>query len=209
MEYKVGDYIFEDEATAEKARKEAETISYIRSRTDFSKPENAKRIINTIKNNNMFETELGLDFLAKLERFAEGSTTSLEKATPPVKNEEAPIAEADELPAFTKDEEDRLREEVRRRTKHLKDNCEERIERIGNAYKAKARNLGIVIGALAAMIIALLIFTYFSDASPFYDAEREVLNKYASWQEELTIKEQQLTEWEKELKAREDKLNGN
>ena len=31
VKYTVGDYTFEDEATAEKARKEAETISYISS----------------------------------------------------------------------------------------------------------------------------------------------------------------------------------
>ena len=71
MKYTVGDYTFDDEVTAQKARKEAETISYIRSRTDFTKPANAQKIINTIRNNEMFETKLGLDFVEKLERFCQ------------------------------------------------------------------------------------------------------------------------------------------
>ena len=215
MKYKVGDYAFDDEVTAEKARKEAETISYIRGRTDFTKPENAQRIINTIRKNNMFETRLGLDFVEKLERFVNGGNDATLDltigVTEPVVNPDGSVAitqeeETGEYQTFTADEEERLREEVRRRTKHLKESAEERVENAKRKYAARARNLYIIIGALAFMIIGLLVLTLLSDNSPFYDAERAVQDQYSAWQEELDAKEQRLLEWESELQRREDAL---
>ncbi len=215
MKYTVGDYTFDDEVTAQKARKEAETISYIRSRTDFTKPANAQKIINTIRNNNMFETQLGLDFVEKLERFVNGGddatldlTSGIQDPTLNRSGEQQPAQDTeDALHTFTADEEEILREEVRRRTKHLKETCEERVERAKSDYRAKARNLYIVIAAMAFIIVGLLLLTFLSDSSPFYNAEQAAIDKYSAWQEELDSKEQRLVEWESELKEREDKLN--
>lgn len=212
MEYKVEGYVFTDEETAEKARKEAETIKYIRSRTDFSKPENAKKIIDTIRKNNMFETELGLDFVSKLENFA-----GIEAEKPIAEQDHSNTGESgqesrdysQEQPAFSEADETVLREEVYRRTKHIKDSAELSVQRYKDAYKAKARNLYIVIIALVFVIAGLLVLTFLSDNSPFYDAEKAVQDKYATWQEELQTKENYLKSWEEELKEREEKLNSN
>ena len=213
MKYTVGDYTFDDEATAEKARKEAETISYIRSRTDFTKPENAQKIINTIRNNNMFETRLGLDFVEKLERFVNGGDDASLDLTSGIqepvinRNGDGQETEGGHYEGFTPEEEEKLREEVRRRTKHLKETAEERVAKIKSDYNAKARNLFIVIGAMAFMIIALLLLTFLGDRSPFYNAEQAFVDKYAEWQEELDAKEQRLIQWEDELNEREKSLN--
>ncbi len=205
MKYTVGEYTFDDEATAAKASKEAETISYIRSRTDFTKPENAKRIINTIRQNNMFETRLGLDFVEKLEMFVNGGQNASLDLTSGI-SDPGVSSEGEEAPVFTEDEEAKLREEVRRRTKHIKETAEERVLNIRNEYKAKSRNLFIVIAAMAFIIAALLILTFTSDSSPFYNAEQALIDKYSTWQEELDQKEQWLLEWENELKEKEEKL---
>ena len=214
MKYTVGDYTFDDEVTAQKARKEAETISYIRSRTDFTKPANAQKIINTIRNNDMFETKLVLDFVEKLERFVNGGddatldlTSGIQDPTLGRTGDEPPETEEPEYQGFTADEEEKLREEVRRRTRHLKESAEERVQNIKDNYRAKARNLYIVIAAMSVIIVGLLLLTFLSDSSPFYNAEQAVIDQYSQWQEELDSKERWLIEWENELKEKEEKLN--
>lgn len=244
MEYTVGNYTFKDEETAKKARKEAETIAFIRNRSDLSKPENITKIINTIVDNRMFETQVGLDFLEELKNFerrGEGMTRPSAKPVPaaPVNNapaaKPAPAAPVNSAPAakpavdsaeadsegksesdsydddeahtFAPADEEVIRAEVVRRTKHLKESAEDRVEKIREAYKDKARNMKIVIVALIAVIIGLLVLTFLSDNSPFIDAEQKVIDNYSSWSERLTQKEEKLRAWENELKAREEKLN--
>ena len=212
MEYKVGNYTFTDEATAAKAGKEAETIAFIRNRSDLSKPENITKIIHTITDNRMFETPVGLDFLEELQKLEKSGKTLAEKApavSSPVVSKETSSNDfgtsSDDSTASA--DEDYIRAEVIRRTKHLKESAEERVEKIRETYVDKARNLRIVIFTLVGIIIALLVLTFFSDSSPLMDAEEKVINKYSTWEVELKQKEERLKTWENELKELEKKLN--
>lgn len=213
MEYTVGKYTFTDEETAKKARKEADTITFIRNRSDLSKPENITKIINTIVDNKMFETEVGLDFLEELKELEkrgevypkaspENTSKSADNAGENASDGEISSEASDFAPA----DEEVIRAEVIRRTKHLKESAEERVEKIRELYRDKARNLRITIFALIAVIIGLLVLTFFSDNSPLVNAEEKILDKYSAWEEQLNLKEQELTTWELELKERENAL---
>lgn len=235
MDYKVGNYTFSDEETAKKAGKEAETINFIRSRSDLSKPDNITKIINTIVDNKMFETQVGLDFLEELRELERRGDTAASPVTSATQaNYAAPAASAnsansgnssenesenpeneaanadnysDEPQTFAPADEEVIRAEVIRRTKHLKETAEERVEKIREVYKDKERNLRIVVFALLAVIVGLIMLTFFSDNSPFINAEQKVINEYSEWQEQLTQKEEELKAREKELERREEQLN--
>ena len=89
-------------------------------------------------------------------------------------------------------------------------------------YRDKLKTYKMVITVLVLCIVGMLAMVYFSDASPLRDAEQQVLDKYAAWQEtlreqemslqtkqsELKEKESALAAWEKELEEKASELSG-
>ena len=106
------------------------------------------------------------------------------------------------------EDEARIIEAVRKRTKSLNDTSKTQVRNIREMYRDKLKTYKMVIGALVLCIIGMLAMVYFSDASPLRDAEQQVLDKYAAWQETLQEKEAELAAWEQELEEREGQLDG-
>ena len=207
-------FYFDDAANAAKAEKEAETIRYIRSRTNFAKAEAVYAVYTKLIDNNVFSTEVGYSFLAELYHLLQDSGVYQENELPKIyissKTAEKPIqktmesADTEELSA---EEEARIVEAVHKRTRSLQDSSKTQVRNIREMYRDKLRNYKIVIGVLAAVIIGMIAMVYFSDSSPLMNAEQKVLDKYAAWQEELQLQEQELKDWEAELQEREKQLS--
>lgn len=230
----VDGFYFEDAAMAAKAEKEAETVRYIRSKTNFTRVDAVYGIYTKLIDNNVFSTEVGYSFLTELYRILQESGAYNEKDLPKVyiskersqssepaelkrpgekKTEEKLSTDkmkaqeqrekADEL---SEEDEARIIEAVRKRTKSLDDTSKTQVRNIRAMYRDKLRTYKLVIGVLVLCIVGMLAMVYFSDASPLRDAEQQVLDKYATWQESLQEQEAGLQKKQSELNEREAAL---
>ena len=59
----IAGFVFENEAEAEQAAKEAEGVKYIKSKTDMDNPEMVLQIYNKIIRQKLFETAVGFTYL--------------------------------------------------------------------------------------------------------------------------------------------------
>ncbi len=229
----VDGFYFEDAVMAARAEKEAETVRYIRSKTNFARVDAVYGIYAKLIENNVFSTEVGYAFLMELYRILQESGAYNESDLPKVyisKGRSSDVEAADNKKNRTEEEKEKLSDEdearvieaVRRRTKSLNDTSKTQVRNIREMYRDKLKTYKMVITALALCIIGMLAMLYFSDASPLRDAEQQVLDKYAAWQEtlqeqenslqtkqfELKEKEAALAAWEKELEEKQSQLSG-
>lgn len=217
----VNGFYFEDAAMAAKAEKEAETVRYIRSKTNLARVDAVYGIYTKLIENNVFSTEVGYSFLMELYWILQESGTYNASDLPKVyiskghvsESKTVPDKQSDEAEMLSDEDEARIVEAVRKRTKSLNDTSKTQVRNIREMYKDKLKTYKMVIWVLVLCIIGMLALVYFSDASPLRDAEQQVLDKYATWQETLQEKEESLREkeaalsaWEKELKEKEASL---
>lgn len=208
MERKVGNqtvdgFYFEDAEMAAKAEKEADTVKYICSKTNFSQISTVYGIYTKLIENNVFSTAVGYAFLAELHRMLQESGVYNDSELPKiyiskVTQKSGVQKEAEEADA---EDEARIVEAVRKRTQSLNDTSKTQVRNIREMYRDKLKTYKMVIAALALCIIGMIAMLYFSDSSPLRDAEQQVLDKYSAWQESLQ-------EWENELEERESNLSG-
>ena len=226
----VDGFYYEDAAIAAKAEKEAETVRYIRSKTNLSRADAVYGIYTKLIENNVLSTEVGYAFLMELYRILQESGEYNMDGLPKVYiskgrtvgSEAVTDKQQEEVEILSEEDEARIVEAVRRRTKSLNDTSKTQVRNIREMYRDKLKTYKMVIGALVLCIIGMLAMVYFSDASPLRDAEQQVLDKYATWQEslqeqetslqtkqaELKEKEASLAAWEKKLKEKEGQLSG-
>lgn len=229
--FTIGSYCFNDEQTFRTAEKEVETIKYIRAKTNLEAPELVWKVYTKLINNQVFETPIGLSFLNELymillnsgalkednipkimvvSKKLQSKTTDLQlKAMEPlnsnldatttdyktVKNDSLLLEEVPDASI----REEAMKKEIDNRTVWAYDAEEKRLKKIIENDKTKMRNLKIVIFSLVLAIAGLFAVVYYSDVSPFADVEAQVIDKYAAWEQELTQKEA-------DLKAREELL---
>ena len=65
--YKVEGYDFESKETADKAKLEADGVKYIKENTRIDNPDMIYKLYDQIIREEMFETPVGLSFLAELQ----------------------------------------------------------------------------------------------------------------------------------------------
>ena len=227
----VDGFYFEDAARAAQAEKEAQTISYIRSKTNLSNAGAVHAIYKKLIENNVFSTEVGYAFLAELYRIlqasgmyndselpriyiSKGRVVRDEQLSGTVQSQTADGQNADEE-VLSEEDEARIIEAVRKRTKSLNDTSKTQVRNIRAMYRDKLKTYKLVIGTLVLCIVGMLAMIYFSDGSPLRDAEQQVLDKYAAWQEslqeqeaELQKKQAALAAWEKELEEQSEQMSG-
>lgn len=68
--YQVGGYGFHSKEDAKQAKKEEDGIAYIRARTNIDDPETAFKLYQKLVTEEVFETEVGYDFLKQLQMVA-------------------------------------------------------------------------------------------------------------------------------------------
>ena len=230
----VDGFYFEDAVMAERAEKEAQTVSYIRSKTNFSRTDAVYGIYVKLIENNVFSTEVGYAFLMELYRLLQESgaynmsdlpkvyVSKHRNAEPDAEAQSAQREKGTEEEVLSEDDEVRIIEAVRKRTKTLNDTSKTQVRNIREMYRDKLKTYKMVIATLVLCIIGMLAMLYFSDGSPLRDAEQQVLDKYAAWQEtlqeqeaglqkkqaELKEKEETLAVWEKELEELQSQLSG-
>jgi hypothetical protein len=174
-EYKVAGYSFSDAHDYKEAKREAETIEYIKANTDLNDLNKAIKLYHKLVERKTLKTVVGFAFLKELqERIVREGIVS---------KESMPCIQVERDEKTLKNFTNSLDKE--REQKHL--------EMIEN-YKIRLRNSRIISAFLAGIIIIMIVISIWSDRNIFSNFENEILNKYSAWEEDLKAREQLLKE---------------
>ncbi len=179
-----GGFLFYHAKDAKMAEEEREKIAYLEARLDYSSPDKVLQVYEKAVQERIFMTPVGIFYLKNLQNFL------LEQ--PEIdKNAISPI------PLFhTYDRE--LREKQQPARNRL----------IVPAPKKKRRMifpLSIILNVLLMIaIIAMFTITLESDNPNVLNYERALTDRYASWEQELTEREQDVRQRERELQIEEE-----
>lgn len=170
-------HTFEDEKQLLLAKKEAEAIEYLRAKTDFNNGEMLIRLYHRIIDNKMMETEIGVDFLVEIRK----------------RIIEMGIMKEEQLKDIP---------ELKKR-KAKKKAAEKKSMELLLIEKVKRQNAVLVVVCLflSALVIGMFVILLTGKRSPLaIRYEEELVNKYASWAQDLTQRENELNDRIAELR---------
>lgn len=171
----VDGFVFSSVAEAQTAAKEQKNIDIIRQRTPLSDPSAAYALYCKLIERNMFKTSVGFGFLYELRHYL---IEDCGYAPTDIPNVNVPGKGSNDVFADIK-----------------KEALEEKIQR----NKLSIKRMTIVIVALVAIIVGMFIVAIINPNVGYVNTERKVLNKYAAWEEDLQIREDEVKKKEKEL----------
>lgn len=178
----VGGYVFYTEKDAQLARAEEHKIKYLEERIDYNMPDSIKYIYEKAIQERIFKTPVGLQYLKHLQDFL------LEQ--PGIETESVPA-----IPLYVT-----FDSELRGQTSPAR----QRVKSAGQNDQDK-RKSAFIVSVFSNVLLAIAICAMFyislkSDQPNIFNYERALLDKYASWQQELTEREQAVRDKELELK---------
>lgn len=171
----VDGFVFPNEKEAQTAFNEHNNIEMIRQRTPISDPDAAYELYTKLIERDMFKTVVGYSFLYELRQRLVVDFGYAEE----------------ELPFVTLSENIRYDRISGRNQNILEIKLEKEL-----AIKKK---MTIALIALIAMVIAMFVIAAVNPNTGYINTENKILNKYATWQEELEQREQAVKEKEKQL----------
>lgn len=171
-------HTFDDEKQLIAAKKEAEAVEYLRSKTDFGNMNNLRKLYDRILDRDMMETVVGIDFLREIRETLIGSGMFKE-------NQIRPVPLLPEVKKLKK------RKEIQKRSREM--TLLERSNRQNTILK-------VVCFFLVVLVAGMFAITLTGTRSPWaLNYEEQILNKYASWAEDLQEKENYLREYVRKL----------
>lgn len=177
--YRVGGYVFDDEYDYKEAKREAESIEYIKSKADLKDLNKTIKLYYKLVERQTFKTAVGMDFLRELrERILAGQIVD-EKSLPCIRVEKSGKLRPYSA-AISRDAENRYKERV-------------------GILESKLRSLRIINVFLILIIAAMILISLFGKKISYTDVENEILNKYAAWAEELDARERAVRQKEAAL----------
>lgn len=183
-EYLQDGYIFYSQKEAQAASLDSKRIEYLEAKMDYSKPENVLQIYNRAIKDNIFQTQVGLNYLKKLQDYLyeQGQIDKTFIADIPVNTSKEAVIRDQAVPA-------------RRRIAPVEE------KKSGKAGLTASIIINI---ALAVAIIAMFAISISSDQPNILNYEKNIQNRYAEWEQELTRREQIVREKERELRIEQE-----
>lgn len=199
-----------------KEQKEQRAVEYLREQIDFGNPEVVLRVYKQVIDQNLFETETGLEFLSELQRFLLGSPDIDKSMIPRLPGQTADPKRAghgkasgssaaggqasNDTSESSKEETDRealeqaaTREAIRHEAMRIV-----KRERALSAEYQKKMYMAVVTAAVCfVMMIAMLVITLTSNLPTIINYREKITDQYASWEEDLNKREAELREKEK------------
>lgn len=193
----VGGFSFENKDEAEQAKKEIEGIRYIKTKTDMNDPEVILQVYNKMIGQKLFETAVGYSYLKDLQEYL---TT-----IPFIKNEDIlpiPVTHPRLEESLKKQKREiAQKERVRavRARQHEKKLAKIDRKALETESYGKLRISLCVNIILVVCVVAMFAMALTSDSPTIVDYQSKLLNRYASWEQELTEREKAVSEKEQEL----------
>lgn len=179
-EYKVSGYEFADSHDYKEAKREEETVEYIKANTDLNDINKVLKLYHKLVERKTLKTIIGFAFLCELRSKIINSG----------------IVSGDKLPSIRiekPEKEPRVYDNV------LEKEQEQRHLEMLEDYKIKLRNSRIISIFLAVIIMVMIAIAVFSDRSMYSIYENQVIDKYESWQKTLDDREKALDQREQAI----------
>lgn len=182
----VDGFLFEDEETAQLARKEEEGIRFIKERTALNNPEVVLKLYKKLLEQELFVTPVGVRFLTELQNILLTSLYIPREEIPaiPVKTTEVP------------------------KTKETVAPVEQTVQGVaGKDYKKPFYVALFFAIVFAASIFGMFIINAISGNNVnIINYREQILDEYSSWEAELKTEEERLQRWEETLEQREEQF---
>lgn len=180
-EYKAAGFSFSDSQEYKEAKREAETVEYIKANTDLSDLNKAAKLYHKLVERKTLKTVVGYAFLKELQEriIREGIIGS--ESMPNIRVE-------------------RDKKQIKAYSGSLEHDQEKKHAAVVENYRIRLRNSRIISAFLVVIIIVMFAIAIFSDRGKFTDYENKILNKYSAWEEALDTREKELDAREKALK---------
>ncbi|MBR2045978.1 MAG: hypothetical protein IJ958_07580 [Agathobacter sp.] len=193
--YNVDGFLFEDEATAELAKKEEEGIRFIKERTALDNPEVVFKLYKKLLEQNLFVTPVGVRFMLELQNVLLGSPFIAREEIPPIQVSSLIVKKE-----LTEEEVEAQKKGPVAKVKKVTKKVDEKVE--GNYKKPFYVALFFAI-VFALSVVGMFVITEISGNNVnILNYRNEILDEYSSWEAELQEKEAELKEWEAELESR-------
>lgn len=186
-EYVVDGFLFKSQEDADRAYEEQQKVQYISSKLDMSRPEAVLTIYQRITKGNMFYTPIGLEYVRELQSYLYKSQAISDDQIPDIV---LPINYTEAIRAKETEAEDTARRARKTELQSAKTKKD---------YKQDYKYSVIVNVILAVTIIVLFIVALKSDNLNIINYRTRLQNEYASWEEQLSQREEAVREKEKEL----------
>ena len=187
----VDGFLFEDEETAQIARKEEEGIRFIKERTALNNPEVVLKLYKKLLEQELFVTPVGIRFLTELQNILLTSVYIAREEIPPIPVKVAtPVEKAVQKPV----------EAVQKANKKVN-------EKVGGSYKKPfyvALFFAIIFGI---SVLGMFVINAISGNNiNIINYREQLLDEYSGWEAELKTEEERLEKWETLLEERENQL---
>jgi len=167
----VDGFCFQTQQDADLADLERKKIAYLESKMDYSNPDSILRIYEKAIQDKIFKTPVGFFYLKHLQEYL-------------LEQNEIPKEDVEPIP---------LEQTFGR------DATREREVKAGK--KTSALSLSVVLNfLLGAAIVAMFAITLNASQPNILNYERVITDRYATWEQQLTEREQIVREKERELK---------
>lgn len=173
-----GGFSFYTEKDGKLAEAEQRKIEYLEARIDYTRPESILHVYDKTIQEQLFKTPIGLLYLKKLQDFLLKQPT-----IDPARVKAIPLYETYTDPRASSDVDKPTPKAVRKQERE------------------KARfQISVVLNILLALAIcAMFVISFVSDHPNIYNYERALQDRYASWEQDLTAREQAVRDKEREL----------
>lgn len=160
------------------AKKEAESIAYIKSRTDFKEKEKLRKLYEGLIVKQSFVTPTGIQFLREIQQ--ELNSISDKPVTPvmvtvPTQVKKGAFGQSASFQHITEEQKQARKDQT----------------------QGKLRNSRIINTFLVVIIIGMFATVLLGKNSPLLDAEIKLQDKYSAWEQELIQRENAILEKEK------------
>ena len=179
-EYQVDGYLFISKEDRDLALEEKQKIDYFEKKTKGKNKTMLLNLYDSILDQKLFKTPVGLEYLRKLreELIADGYEESQIRPIPLYRNYSYKTGEEIDVSY------------VKRRVKP----SDRRKKKAGYLQISVCFNL-----LLTLLVITMFVITMKSDNPNILNYKKQILNEYASWEQELTERENRVREKEQEL----------
>ena len=201
--YNIGGYIFDDENKAKKAAKELKAVEYILGQIKDADEKGVLSVYKKLLNQRLFSTEIGMSFLSQLRQNLVSSGAFTEADIPLVYSLDDSDVKSKENHASsvqsTKNE-----EKVDNKSKAKKEKADKSFVSGGDDHllaeikKLKLFNKILLILCITLLLCVLGMFYVNStiNSPTILNYEEKLIDKYSSWEQELTEREAAVKEKE-------------
>ncbi len=204
------------------AKKESETIDYICSKMDVTKPEIALKVYIKLLDRQTLNTILGICFLKQLRDtvlsskmideeelktihspsiVTEEDSTEFGDETALINSETASEYASDVDAHIPEDEDDKPSDTIKRLNREINDhaNKEKQAKNMVEYLRSKIKKIWMLVVGLMIVIGILFAIAVHNNNLVFVDEEIALQDKYSAWEEELNAREEALKAKEKAL----------